>query len=81
VDLLWKAFIFLTKLLTNISTILATLDATSDVLAACRTVDVAFAVDMLYLLMVAYVRLFKRVSVTKTKLLDPISYVADHYQK
>jgi len=42
-------FVFLTGLLTNISTILATLDDNFDVLAACSTTNVASAVAMLHL--------------------------------
>jgi len=42
-------FVFMTGLLTNISTILATLDDNFDVLAACSTTNVASAVAMLHL--------------------------------
>jgi len=52
-------------------------------LAACLTINVAPAVAVLwgdYLHATATVRLSKRVSITKTKFLDVISYGADQYQ-
>jgi len=74
-------FVFLTGLLTNTSTILATHDENFDVLAACCTINVASATAMLYLDIAAIVCSTKRVSVTRIKFLDVISYGADHCQK
>jgi len=65
----------------QLSTILATHDDNFDVLAACCTINVALAEAMLRLQTAATVRSHKRVSVTKTKLLNISKYGADRYQK
>lgn len=60
--------VFLTDLLTNISTTLATHNNNFDVLAACCTINVASSVAMLHLHTAVTVCSFKLVSVAKTNI-------------